>query len=170
MVYGESGYAVGINFTTASTYPEPVVSFGGSPNVGTTLNPRVDVNSLTYTGIRVFAETKYMDVTANNFYFRSEAGAGSIYDRGLQLKTYDVNASSDVVLEPYSLRPLHYKNYLGRESNPFANLYVTNLWNARIRNATDGVRIESKDGNFGLQIGNSGIFLIKDGKYTSLHI
>ena len=169
MVHGVHTQAAGIHFNRTSS-GLPVVVMGTSPNVGTYTNPRIDSNHVTFSGIRVFSNINEIDMTANNFRFRSEAGTGSQYDRGLYLQTYDVNASNKVVLEPFSNNKTYYKHDLGRDSNPFAAAYFTNLWDARIRKAVNGVSIESKDGRFGLQVGNGGIFLIKDGKFTSLHI
>lgn len=169
MVHGVHTQAAGIHFNRTSS-GLPVVVMGTSPNVGTYANPRIDSNHVTFSGIRVFSNINEIDMTANNFRFRSEAGSGSRYDRGLYLQTYDVNASTDVVLEPFSNRSDVYKHYLGRSSNPFEGLYVSNIWGSQVRNSGSGVAFYSKNGKYGISVSDGGVFAVKDGKFTTILI
>lgn len=173
MVFGKGGYTGGLVFSQDTINAYPVVAIGTSLNTGTTLNPRLSLNAYTFNGISFFSGNSgenQTNLTTDNMLFRSEAGTGSKFDRGLRLTMYDLNASTDVTLEPYSRRPLVYKHYLGTGSNPFTGLYVTNLWDARVRSSGSGVTFYSKSGKYGLSLSDNGVFAIKDGKFTALHI
>lgn len=173
MVFGKDGYTGGLVFSQDTINGWPVVAIGTSQNTGTTLNPRLSLNAYTYNGISFFSGSSgenQTNLTTDNMLFRSEAGTGSEFDRGLRLTMYDLNAPTDVTLEPYSARPLVYKHYLGTNSNPFTGLYVTNLWDARVRNSGSGVAFYSKNGKYGISVSDGGVFAVKDGKFTTILI
>jgi len=76
-VYGNAGYVSGTLFTTQEGTPYPSIVLGTSENVGTTADPRIDPNSLKFSGIRATSTPTGGNTTeliGDNILFRHISG------------------------------------------------------------------------------------------------